>query len=303
MNLRQFEVFHAIMRTGSVTGAARLLNVTQPSVSTVLKHCEAQLKFPLFNRVGGRLQPTPEAEALLPDVEAIFSRLAAVDRLIQDVAGGRLGSLSVAAAFPIANGYLAKAVATFLQERPNLRVALQSLTSPQVVDRVASREVELGVVHEPVVSTEVETELLVRSSIGCLLPDSHPLAAKAEIPVQALADYPVITYLPQNLFRSYVDKALSAAGIAPQIVAQVSVSLTGILLAYHGCGVALVEPSMLQTMPFPGMVARPLQPPIDFETLLVRPRGAPESTVLRRFVAHLRRILAEEAAAAPGLAH
>jgi len=294
MNLRQFEVFHAIMRTGSVTGAARMLNVTQPSVSTVLKHCEAQLNFPLFNRVGGRLQPTSEAQALLPDIEAIFSRLAAVERLTQDLAGGRLGTLSVAAAFPIANGYLARAVGTFLAQRPGTRAALQSLTSPQVVDRVASREVELGVVHEPVVSSEVETELLVHASLECVMLNDHPLAQQDVVSVSALAEQPVITYLPQNLFRSYVDKALSQAGIAPPIVAQVSVSLTGIMLAQHGCGVAVVEPLMLRTMPFPKLVSRPLDPPITFETVLVRPRGTPDSTLLKCFVAHLRETMAEE---------
>ncbi len=52
MNLRQLEVFHAIMSTGSVTGAARKLNVTQPAVSTVLKHCEQQLQMRLFVRNG-----------------------------------------------------------------------------------------------------------------------------------------------------------------------------------------------------------------------------------------------------------
>ena len=57
MNLRQMEVFHAIMRAGSVTCAARLLNVTQPAVSTVLRHCETQLRVKLFDRTGGRLHP------------------------------------------------------------------------------------------------------------------------------------------------------------------------------------------------------------------------------------------------------
>src|ERR1700754_75544 len=134
--LRHIEVFHAIMQTGSVTGAARLLNVSQPAVSSVLKHCEARAGIKLFERSGGRLRPTPEAVALFPDVSAIYGRLDAMSRLMQDLAGGRLGSVSLAAAFPIANGYLAKAVASFLQERPGIRVALQSLTSPQVIDRV-----------------------------------------------------------------------------------------------------------------------------------------------------------------------
>jgi DNA-binding transcriptional LysR family regulator len=66
------------------------------------------------------------------------------------------------------------------------------------------------------------------------------------------------------------------------------------MLAQHGCGVALVEPLMLRTMPFPHLVARPLDPPITFETVLVRPRGTPDSTLLQRFVAHLRGTLVDE---------
>ena len=50
MNLRQLEVFHAIMRTGSVTAAAQELHVSQPAVSAVLKHAEQRLKFKLFER-------------------------------------------------------------------------------------------------------------------------------------------------------------------------------------------------------------------------------------------------------------
>ena len=101
MNLRHMEVFHAIMRTGSVTGAARSLNVTQPAVSAVLKHCESQLKMKLFTRVTGRLQPTAEARAIFPEIAAIFGRVEAVNSLTQDLVGGRLGTLSIAASFPI----------------------------------------------------------------------------------------------------------------------------------------------------------------------------------------------------------
>ena len=113
----------------------------------------------------------PEAEAILPDIEAIFARLDSVDRQLQDLKGGRIGTLSVAGAFPIANGYLAAAVASFQAERPRLRVVLQSLTSPEVIDRVVSREVELGIAFEPVVNPEVETEVLITSGVSCVMRD------------------------------------------------------------------------------------------------------------------------------------
>jgi len=296
MNLRHMEIFHAIMRTGSVTGAARVLNVSQPAVSAALKHCESQLKMKLFTRVSGRLQPTAEALAIFPEVAAIFGRVGAINLLTQDLVGGRLGTLSIAASFPIANGFLAKAVATFLADRPKVRVALQSVTSPQVLERVVHREVELGIAYEPVVSTEVETKVLMRAGIACVMRSDHPLARRKEVAVRDLEPHSIVTYLPQALFRQYVDSALSAVGIVPKITAQVSVSLTGIMLARHGAGVALVEPFLVDSMGLPGLVARPLKPRIEVETLLIRYKAAPHSKVMTQFINHLQRTVAAERA-------
>jgi DNA-binding transcriptional LysR family regulator len=294
MNLRHMEVFNAIMRTGSVTGAARALNVTQPAVSAVLKHCESQLNMKLFTRVSGRLQPTPEAKVIFPEIAAIFGRVDGVNALTQDLAGGRLGSVSLSAAFPIANGYLAKAVATFVADRPKVRVALQSLTSPQVLASVVNREVELGIAYEPVVSSEVETKVLMRAGIACVMQSDHPLARRKEVAVRDLAHHSIITYLPQALFRRYVDRALSAAGIVPNITAQVGLSLTGIMLARHGAGIALVEPFLVASMGLPGLVARPLKPGIEVKTLMIRHKSAPHSKIMNEFVGHLTRQVAAE---------
>jgi DNA-binding transcriptional LysR family regulator len=289
MNLRQLEVFHAVMRAGTVTGAARLLGVTQPSVSTVLKHCETQLRIALFRRIGGRLQPTPEAEAILPDIEAIFARLDSVGRQLRDLKGGSIGTLSLAGAYPIANGYLAAAVASFMAERPGVRVVLQALASSELLDRVISREIELGIGLEPIVHPEVETEVLVSSGIACVMREDHPLAAQPEVAIRQLDGLPIITFLPRAPLRGYVDRALSDAGIVPRISMQVNMSMTGMALAFHGAGIALVEPFLLNTFPLPGLVARRLRPGIEMKALLIRARSAPRSAIMGHFVAHLRR--------------
>jgi molybdenum-dependent DNA-binding transcriptional regulator ModE len=75
------EVFNAIMLTGSVSAAARLINITQPAVSRTLQHAELQLGFPLFQRAKGRLSPTTEALTLYPHIERLFAQLDEVQRL------------------------------------------------------------------------------------------------------------------------------------------------------------------------------------------------------------------------------
>lgn len=288
INLRHIEVFYAIMRGGSITEAARILNVTQPAVSVALKHLETRLKMKLFDRSGGRLQPTPEAKALLPDVAEIFGRLGAVERFSQDLAGGARGVLSIAATPPLCDGFVAKAVATFVAKRPGVKVSLQALASPVVLDRVINREVDLGVVYEPVVSPAVETEEIMRAAIGCIMPSRHALAKRATIRVRDLAPYPVVTYLPQALLRPYIDRVLSQKPSTIRIAVETGTSATAIMLAVHGAGIALVETALFTARPVPGFVMRPVEPKIELKSLLLRPHQAASSRVLEHFITHLR---------------
>ena len=116
MNIRQMEVFRAVMQMGSVTAAAKLLNVSQPAVIAVLRHCEDQLKSKLFLRVGRRLRPTPEAEKLFPEVDSAFRRIEMVTRLAQDLIAGTRGVISVAATHSSAP-LVAECVSSFLEKR------------------------------------------------------------------------------------------------------------------------------------------------------------------------------------------
>jgi DNA-binding transcriptional LysR family regulator len=288
INLRHIEVFYAVMRAGSITEAARVLNVTQPAVSVALKHLESRMKMKLFDRAHGRLQPTPEAKALLPDVAEIFGRIGAVERFSQDLAGGARGVLSIAATSPLCDGFVAKAVATFVAKRPGVKVSLQALASPIVLDRVINREVDLGVVYEPVVSSAVQTEEVMRFAIGCVLPAKHPLARRSTIRVRDLAPYPIVTYLPQALLRPYIDRALSEKGSALRISVETGTSATAIMLAVHGAGIALIETALFSARPVPGFVMRPLEPRIELKSLMLRPRQAASSKVLDDFILHLK---------------
>ncbi|MBC7077924.1 MAG: LysR family transcriptional regulator, partial [Synergistales bacterium] len=69
MNLRQIEIFRAVMITGSISGASKLLFVSQPAVSRLLSHTELRMGLKLFERVKGRLYSTPEARSLFKEVE------------------------------------------------------------------------------------------------------------------------------------------------------------------------------------------------------------------------------------------
>lgn len=86
MRLRYIELFHAVMTTNSLTGAANLLNISQPAASKALQQAEHQLGFTLFHRVRGRLHPTEQALLLRPRVEKIIRDLHDLQRLTANFA-------------------------------------------------------------------------------------------------------------------------------------------------------------------------------------------------------------------------
>ena len=117
MTLRQLEVLYAIMKAGSITAAARNLHATQPAVSAVLKH-RAATQMELFERFGGRLHPTPEALAMLPDLEDIFGRIDTLSRVAQELRDGRTGKLVIATSPTLVTALLPQAVAALRSRAP-----------------------------------------------------------------------------------------------------------------------------------------------------------------------------------------
>jgi hypothetical protein len=91
-----------------------------------------------------------------------------------------------------------------------------------------------------------------------------------------------------------VDRAFSEAGIAPSIVVQISIALTGIMLARFGTSVALVDPQLVETMEIPGLVVRKLKPRIEAKTLLIRVKDSPRSVIFNDFVDHLHQQIGSE---------
>ena len=110
MNLRQIEVFHAVMIKGSTVGAAEMLHVTQPAISTTLKRMQDELGLALFVTASGRLTPTPEARALFAQARALQQDVESMRRLARMLALGKVGSLRLGIVPAISEGALAAIV-------------------------------------------------------------------------------------------------------------------------------------------------------------------------------------------------
>src|SRR5262249_12841516 len=158
LNLRHLEVFRSVMLAGSVVGAARLLNVTQPGVSRALGLLELRLGYPLFERRGRRLVPTTEAEALYREGEQTYLGVDRIAQVALDVRFQRAGALRVATWPALAQWLVPRAIARLQASRQRVSVFVQSLPSRQIGTLVSTRQFDVGVVELPLSMPAIRTE-------------------------------------------------------------------------------------------------------------------------------------------------
>jgi DNA-binding transcriptional LysR family regulator len=294
MNLRQLEVFYAIMQSGTVTEAARMLNVSQPAVSGVLKHAEQRLGMKLFERIGGRLHPTPEATEMLPDVTDIFERMETLNRSMQEMKDGRTGRIVIATTPTLVNGFLPRALGLFRKDSPNLHVSLRSLPTPMAIEAVELRHADMGLVYAPVPDGLLDSELLTTSEIVCVVPKAHKLARKKSISGDDLQGESVISLGATTMLGILIDEACRRAGTqTPKVNMEAGSSLTACLLVDAGAGVALVDRTAAATRKFQNLAFRAFTPTVSVSIHLIYPRARPRSRATQNMSATLKRIVAD----------
>ncbi|HWT17711.1 MAG TPA: LysR substrate-binding domain-containing protein, partial [Variovorax sp.] len=196
MRLRHIEVFNAIMLTGSVSAAARLINITQPAVSRTLQHAELQLGFPLFQRAKGRLTPTTEALTLYPHIERLFAQLDEVQRLAANLrAGSDTGELRILSVLALSYEVLPRALKAFREKHPGYAITVESLHSPQIMSALLLQEADVGFVFSPAVHPSLTQETLADTRMVCIAPKGmlpRALVRNGSVALHDLVDRPVI---------------------------------------------------------------------------------------------------------------
>jgi len=179
INSRQVEAFRAMMLTGSVTEAAKLMAVTQPAVSRLLRDFQALLKMELFEKRGTGLVPRAAATALYMEVERSFVGLERITAAAEEIRSRRTGTLRIAALPALSNGYLPRLSGRFLMERPNLNLSFFGVISPIVVDWVLNNQCDIGFAEVPIAHAGLSSVRLPAPARVAILPAGHRLAAKA----------------------------------------------------------------------------------------------------------------------------
>lgn len=292
MRLRYVELFHAVLSTGSLTGAAELLNISQPAASKALQHAERQLGFDLFSRVRGRLQPTQEALLLRSRVEKIIQELRDLERLTANIARPETYPLRVTCTPTLAQALVPDATRLLRTAIPGTTAELFTRHSAEMYESLVLRETDIGLTLQETARHGLQHEPLCQGRVMIIAPPGWwPASDLAKpLPVAALADQPMIGIAVQDALGQLLQSQLSQVSPAPQISVWVQTYQLAYALVAQGQGLALVDPFTALQCRGGTVQTRPLKLQLDVVLYAVYRLDSPLTPVQKRFLKLVREL-------------
>lgn len=278
MNLRHIEIFHAVYVNGSVSGAARALNVSQPSVSKTLRHAESLLGFQLFQRANGRLIPTEDAHVLFADVGEIQDRVYALREAGRNLKRGIAGILRVSALPSLALYTIPAAVARFRRNHDNVKFDLQTVHHDDLVRKLYERETDLAIAYQVPPAAPVGNRHLGSGELVVLYREEEFPGAPPELELEQLQGHRFISLAASGPIGQLFTQELERLEIELDEVVSARTFYIASALVRQGIGVAVVDNFTAQASLGEGLAFRPLKPRLSFDVhamfLLNRPPTA-----------------------------
>ena len=286
MNLRHIEIFHAVYVNGSVSGAARALNISQPSVSKTLRHAETLLGFPLFQRTAGRLVATEDAHILFTEVREIQDRVYALREAGRNLRGGT-GTLRLSALPSLALDALPVAVSRFLRAHPKVKFDLQTVHHDDLLRKLYERETDVAIAYEVPPAAPLGHRWLGEGELVALYREGDMPDAPPRLELEALRGQRFITVAASGPIGQLFTRELDRLEIEFDEVVSARTFHIAATLVRLGVGMTVVDSFTAHAALSPGLAMRPLKPQITFDVhamfLLNRPPTALATDFLKTF--------------------
>ena len=241
MRLRHIEVFHAIYTCGSITSAAKMLNVSQPSVSKVLAHAEQQLGFDLFDRQKGKIVPTKEAEKLISHVTDAFDNINELRRISENLRCSESGVIRIAMAPAFGIELVPSAIASYLKLHPETRFEIETLHYQQVARALVESRVDIGMVFDPQQVPGVAIDLLGSAECVAIAHPSMDFGLKQRLTLKDLDGLPFINLNTRGPLGRLLANRIQIHNIGFNSVAQVETYQMAKALVAQGAGISIID--------------------------------------------------------------
>jgi DNA-binding transcriptional LysR family regulator len=288
LTLRQIEVIRAIMVTGTVAGAARLLNVSSPGISRIMKHAETSIGVKLFNRRGGRYSPTAQANVIFSQINTVYDKVEDLQFVISRIKRGANSELKIGSVPSIAHVMVPRAIADLRKALPNLLIDVDILKIEDAVDYLLLGKGELVASSYKLDHSVLACEPLARGRLKCVVPQAHPLARQTRVTAHEIVKYPLIGVDPNDPYGRIMAGLFASHSLPYEVAIRARFGSTVCALVSLGLGIAIVDEFTLAAEQWPRLHALDIVEPTNFQTYVLHRKDVALSSYAARFVAALR---------------
>lgn len=284
MERRQLEYFVAVVEHGGFTNAARVLHVSQPSLSHAIAALETELGGQLFHRLPHGAMLTPAGEALLGPARQVGRDLATAMASVREVLGLSGGRLDIVAQTTLAVDPLADMLGRFRARHPKVAVLVTDPARSSEVPRIVrTGQSELGLVSASVLAEELDGVDLEEQELYLVLPAEPGDVRSESVEHKELTTLRFVATPEGSATREILEAALRGVGAVPEIAVETAHRAMIVPLVLAGAGAALLPKSIAADAESKGAVVRRISPVLTYRGRLVW-RSGPLSPAADAFV-------------------
>ncbi len=293
MELRRLRYFVALAEELHFGRAAKRLGICQPPLTRQIRELETELGTLLFHRARGRgrIHLTEVGRMLLGDARRALWQVEQTVRSAQQMGRGEMGTLRVGFIGSASCNVLPEVLRTFRERYRGVTLRFHEQTTDQQTQALRAGQIDVGFVRPPLADEVLATELVLREPLVLALPASHPLARRARVSLQQVAEESFVLF-PRHLGPSFYDQVVTTcrrAGFSPRLGQEAVELHTIVSLVAAGMGAALV-PASFRNLRRTGVAYPPLAEPTEQVEMALAWRRDDASPLRERFIAVVREI-------------
>ena len=297
MTLRQVEVIRAVMVTGTINGAARLLKVSAPGVSRLVKYTERSLGIRFFQRQNGRYFPTPEAQNIFAQINSVYEKVDDLSYIISNIGRGALSELRIGSVPSISQVMVPRAIERVRRRYPDLGIDINILKIEEAIDYLMLGKGECVAMSYRLDHSALEFLPLASGELFCIVPPGHELAGRKQVSAAEMTRYPLIGIDPNDPYGRIMAEIFARNRLSYNISIKARFGTTVCALVKAGLGIAVIDQFTVAHGGYPGIELIKIAEPTRFDTYIAVKRGTPLSLYAEHFIDCLR---AEMRAVEPG---
>lgn len=287
MEVRQLKCFDAVLRTGNMTKAAKLLGLAQPTISVTISQLEREIGFTLFKRSKGMLEATPEAYSFHQAASQAIDSVTRVSQVALDIRRLNLGHISVLTYPGISWRLMPEQIAEFRDKHPGVRVKLVSRSSESVRQLALAQNFDTAIVEAPVRVPGGRVEIFNYRCL-CAVSLEHPLAKKKRITPKDLSGEPLVILFAEHATHHQIRKAFADAGAELNVALECDFFISACNFVRSNNAVTIVDPITAAQINRADLRLIPFEPKIDYQLALIRAANRATSHLSEEFFSQIR---------------